>query len=170
MHEADEALLAVYATDSSAIAVLGRIAARVRAGKLAVVDLGLIGRDAAGKVSLISLPADVAAVDVSQPSTVAGLVGLIFPPSALAASIDATSIGAVATQLKRTGVDGAALRRMGAVLDPGESAILVVVDHASIQAVEQTLVGYEHVVRSRLGRPGAPAAESEQPANQPLES
>ena len=170
MHEAAEALLAVYATDTSAIAAVGRIAARVRAGKLAVVDLGLIGRDSAGKVSLRSLPPGVGAFDVSQPRTVAGLVGLIFPPSALAASIDATSIGAVATQLKLTGVDGAALRRMGAVLDPGESAILVVVDHASIQAVEQALAGYEHVVRSRLGRSTAPAADPEQATNQPLES
>ena len=88
----------------------------------------------------------------------------------LAASIDAAAIGAVATQLKLTGVDGASLRRMGAVLDPGESAVLVAADHQWIQAVEQALVGYEHVVRSRLGPPSASTADPKQATSQELES
>jgi uncharacterized membrane protein len=164
MHESTEALLAVYASDERASAALGRLAARVKAGMIALGDVGLLRRDLVGKVALVPAPAEAVNLTGQGSQTVSGLVGLIFPPNALNSLIDGASIGAVATQLKRTGVDGASLQRLGTVLNPGESAILVVVDRSWIGLVQDALAGYDHVVHTRLGPLGA-SGEGDEPAD-----
>jgi uncharacterized membrane protein len=152
MDEAAEALFAVYGSDASASVAFGRVIAQLQVGSLAVIDVGIVRRGHDGKVAVERPPA-AAPSGVAQPSAVAGLVGLIFPPSAMVTSVVGHAIGMVATHLKRTGVDGASLRRLGAVLDPGESALLVVADHSAVPAAERALNGFAHLVRSKLGSP-----------------
>jgi uncharacterized membrane protein len=161
MLEAAEALLAVYPTSEDATAALGRLTARHGSEALGIVDFGLLRRDRQGKVALDEARAGASGTGANRPRIVAGLVGLIVPPNELASSIDGGSIAMVATHLKSTGVDGASLKRLGAVLDPGESAILVVVDRPSVEEVERALAGYAHLVRSRLGRPDVTPAATE---------
>jgi uncharacterized membrane protein len=162
MYEATEALLSVYASDEGAHAALARLAARARVGRITLVDVGLLRRESTGRVALTSSPVETLNLAIQQPRTVDGLVGLIFPPNALVTLVDGAAIGAVATQLKRTGVEGASLQRLGAMLSPGESAVLVVVDRPWVGQVQDALLGYDHVVHTRLGPPIDSATVDEQ--------
>jgi hypothetical protein len=55
------------------------------------------------------------------------------------------------------------------MLDPGESAILVVVDRPWVAGVERELTGYDHLVRSRLGPLSSIPADVDQAASEDVQ-
>ena len=128
MREAPEALLAIYVSDEHATAALDHVVALMRSGSLKVIDLGILRRDLNGKISLESPPAKAEDAGVSQ-WTSRGRPRRAHLSPERPGFVDRRRCdrnGRYATE--PTGIDVASLRRIGAMLDPGESAILAMVD------------------------------------------
>lgn len=70
---------------------------------------------------------------------VGGAIGLIFPPSVLAAGAVGAAVGGLGARLRDSGFPDQHLKEIGAALKPGTSAIVAVVEHTWVADLESEL-------------------------------
>lgn len=133
-----QVILAAFKDEHAADAALEELKRAKKEHLIDIENVAVLRCDREGKVH-ISEPTDMGGGrGAAIGGIVGGLAGLLFGPIGLAA-VGGAAIGGTVAKLHDSGFDDARLRKLGASLQPGTSAILAVIDHVWVNELEAEL-------------------------------
>ena len=154
-------LIARFPTTDEAQAAYADLQELERRTSLRIDGVVVANRDADGKVHLGR---------VTEHSTRAGLgwgvvggvaLGLIFPPSILAGALAGGAVGAGIGKINNLAHRSALSERIEAVLTPGSSGIIALVEDSAVVAIREALDKAEQIVTEAVDKEAAAAIDRE---------
>lgn len=121
-----------YDTLATAQEVAANIAELQKAREIEVEDLVVVERQSDGKVKLHQL--SMAGRGAIGGAVVGGLIGLIFFAPLFGMAIGAAT-GAASGEMSDVGVDDDFMKQLGAELEPGHAAVIVLVQRMTVDQV-----------------------------------
>ena len=159
-----EVFVATYDSEDGAKAALKDFQAAQREGAIDLIDAAVVKHTAEGKVKFEET-ADPSGKRWAKRGAIAGgIVGLIFPPSILAAGAVGAGAGGIWGKVRDKGFKDDELKDIGENLPAGSSAIIVVAEDRVVQQLESGLSGYERISKQALSAEGAAVILAEAPA------
>jgi uncharacterized membrane protein len=132
-------VVAVYDSADDADMVLDGLKRMHRSATINLVDAAIVSRDASGKVHVKETDELTGREGAVRGAAVAGIFGLIFPPSLIVSAAIGGGVGALVGKLRDTGVRSDALAKIGKDLEDGTVALAILVNEANLAAVQQTM-------------------------------
>jgi uncharacterized membrane protein len=155
MSENIQVFVASYDNESGANQSLKDFQAMHREGSIDLIDAAVIVRDADGKVKFEET-ADPSGKKMAKRGAIAGgLVGLIFPPSIIAAGLIGGASGGIWGKIRDKGFKDEDLKKVGEELPPGSSAIVAIAQDKVVERLERGLEGYDKISRHVLSADAA---------------
>ena len=136
-------LAAVYPDREHAKVILDMLHEMHRAVRITLVDAALITADEHGKIKVEETEELTVRKGARRGAIIAGVLGLIYPPSLIVSIVAGGGIGALAGRLRDTGIKTDRLEEVANQLTPGKAAIVALADEASTLKVQEALAGYE---------------------------
>jgi len=162
-----EVFIAAYNDEGSAAKALKDFKAMNLEGSIDLIDAVVVVHDSEGKVSFEET-ADPSGKKLAKRGAIAGgLVGLIFPPSIIAAGLVGGTAGGIWGKVRDKGFKDEDLKEVGENLPPGSSAIVAIAQDKVVERLERGLEGYEKISRHVLSADAAAVIVAE--ANAPEE-
>jgi uncharacterized membrane protein len=156
-----QVFVAAYDNEVGAKQSLKDFQAMHREGSIDLIDAAVIVRDAGGKVKFEET-ADPSGKRWAKRGAIAGgIVGLIFPPSILAAGAVGAGAGGIWGKVRDKGFKDEDLREVGESLPPGTSAIIAVAEDRVVADLERGLHGYERIAKHLVSAEAAAAIIAE---------
>jgi uncharacterized membrane protein len=123
---------------------------RLEHSELVHVDgLAVVAKDVNGKVRAEESDLPTGKRGAKRGVLLGAAVGLIFPPSILAATIAGAGLGGLIGHVR--GKPGAlALQALGEQIDRGHAGVIVIVSDDGADQIAERLVGYESIHRQRI--------------------
>jgi uncharacterized membrane protein len=144
-----EIFVAVYGSESEAQSTLATIKEMDKQGTLDIIDAATIERAQDGQVHVHHR--DTSTGKGAARGAVAGAVlGVIFPPSILASAIGLGGIGAIVGHFRDKPFDNPDLKQIGEEIEPGQTAVIAVVQDKSIERFATALSGYDKLFRQSM--------------------
>ena len=145
-----EVFIAAFGNEMQAGVALKDFKAMNREGSIDLIDAAVIVHTADGKVKFEET-ADPSGKKWAKRGAIAGgLVGLIFPPSIIAAAAVGGAGGGIWGKIRDKGFKDEDLKAIGESLDPGTSAIIAIAEDRVVERLETGLAGYERIARHAL--------------------
>jgi uncharacterized membrane protein len=155
-----ELLAGVYADQERAATILDMLQQMHRATTITLVDAALVTKDQAGKVHIQETRELTTGKGARRGAIIAGVIGLIYPPSLIATALAGGGIGALAGKFRDTGVKTDDLKEIAASLEPGKAAVVALVEAASAVRASNALHGYDgRLIRQAVSGEAATAME-----------
>lgn len=104
-----------------------------------LVDAAILTKAEDGKLHVDETRDVSAGKGARRGAVIMGVFGLIFPPSIIASALVGGGLGALAGQIRDTGIKRSNIRRVAEQLEPGKTAVVVLSDVGSRHRVEETL-------------------------------
>jgi len=136
-------LAAVYPDEEHAKTTIDMLHDMHRAANIDLVDSAMITKDAEGKIKVHETKELTTAKGARRGAIIAGVVGLIYPPSLIGSALVGGVIGAVAGRIRDTGIKNPQLKEIADKLEPGKAAVIALVAEESTLAAQNALAGYE---------------------------
>jgi len=156
-----EVFVATYDSEDGAKAALKDFQAAQREGAIDLIDAAVVKHTAEGKVKFEET-ADPSGKRWAKRGAIAGgIVGLIFPPSILAAGAVGAGAGGIWGKVRDKGFKDEDLREVGESLPPGTSAIIAVAEDRVVADLERGLHGYERIAKHLVSAEAAAAIIAE---------
>lgn len=153
-----EVVVATFPDETRAAAVLAELTPDAAAG---VVDATAVVRDVSGNVRF-EAPSSHGRTAWAKRGAVAGAVaGLVFPPSLIAGALVGGAGGALLGRLRDKRSTDDELEGVGQSLQPGSSALVVLVPDTGVDALVGVLHGYGGLTRHHLDTDAAAAVLGE---------
>jgi uncharacterized membrane protein len=163
-----ELLAAVYADEERARTVLGMLERMHRAGTITLADAALVTKDQQGKVHIRETRELTAKKGARRGAIIAGVLGLIYPPSLIATVLAGGGIGALAGKLRDTGVKTGELQAIAGSLDAGKAAVVALAEAETAARTAKALQGYDgQLIRQAISGEAAAAVEQAAGAGTP---
>ncbi len=137
-----------YPDLATAERVRGRLDEAVRAKIIELEDAVIVTRDHDGKVKLHQAHSMVGA-GAATGALWGGLIGLLFLAPLLGMAVGAAS-GAASGAMVDYGVDDAFMKRLGAELEPGSAALIVLVRKVTPDKILEHVEERGHVIQTSL--------------------
>lgn len=134
-----ELIVAAFQTEDGADKALKQLQAAKKERLIAIQNAAVIRRDKNDKLHISETADWGGGKGAAVGAIVGGAIGIIFPPSLLAAGAVGAGIGALAAKLRDSGFKDEHLKEIGAALKPGTSAIVAVVEHTWVADLEREL-------------------------------
>jgi len=145
-----EVFIAAFGNETQAGVALKDFKTMNREGSIDLLDAVVLVRKTDGKVHFEET-ADPSGKKWAKRGAIAGgLVGLIFPPSIIAAAAVGGAGGGVWGKIRDKGFKDEDLKAIGESLDPGTSAIIAIAEDRVVERLETGLAGYERIARHAL--------------------
>lgn len=144
-------LVAVYQLEWKARRGLEVVEALEEEGPLELEDSAVLVKHSSGKLDLAQSSRLTTKKGAQRGALIGAIVGVVFPPSLLASAALGAAAGAVAGRAAEGDEARQQLGKIGAELQPGQSALIVVVEDRWADAVEQALDDYDQLHRRSLG-------------------
>lgn len=145
-----EVFVAAFGNEDEAGTALKDFQSMDREGSIELIDAAVIVHGADGKVHFEET-ADPGGKKLAKRGAVAGgLVGLIFPPSILAAAAVGAAGGGVWGKVRDKGFSDDDLRRIGESIPQGSSAIIAVAEDRVVERLQRGIAGYQKIARHAL--------------------
>jgi len=145
-----EVFIAAFGNETQAGVALKDFKTMNREGSIDLLDAVVLVRKTDGKVHFEET-ADPSGKKWAKRGAIAGgLVGLIFPPSIIAAAAVGGAGGGVWGKIRDKGFKDEDLKAIGESLDPGTSAIIAIAEDKVVERLETGLAGYERIARHAL--------------------
>jgi uncharacterized membrane protein len=155
-----ELLAAVYADEERARTILDMLQTMHRADTITLADAALVMKGQDGKVQVQETRELTTRKGARRGAIIAGVIGLIYPPSLIASVLVGGGIGALAGKLRDTGVKAADLKNIADSLDAGKAAVVALVEAEGVTRAVSALRGYDgEVIRQALSSDSAAAVE-----------
>ncbi|HYI25259.1 MAG TPA: DUF1269 domain-containing protein [Thermomicrobiales bacterium] len=138
-HTAADFIVAVYGSTADAESVLDGLKRMHRSASIELMDAAIVTRDDSGKVHVKETDEMTGRKGAVRGAAIAGVFGLIFPPSLIVSAAVGGGIGALAGRLRDTGIRSEALSKVGQSLETGSVALAVLVRDENLAAVQQTM-------------------------------
>jgi len=134
-----ELIVAAFQTEDGADNALKQLQAAKKERLIAIQNAAVIRRDKNDKLHISETADWSGGKGAAVGAVVGGAIGLIFPPSLLAAGAVGAAVGGLAARLRDSGFKDEHLKEVGAALKPGTSAIVAVVEHTWVADLEREL-------------------------------
>jgi len=145
-----EVFIAAFGNETQAGVALKDFKTMNREGSIDLIDAVVLVRKTDGKVHFEET-ADPSGKKWAKRGAIAGgLVGLIFPPSIIAAAAVGGAGGGIWGKIRDKGFKDEDLKAIGESLDPGTSAIIAIAEDRVVERLETGLAGYERIARHAL--------------------
>jgi uncharacterized membrane protein len=119
-----------------------------RASNITLVDAALVTKDEDGTVHIQETKEVTTRKGAKRGAIVAGIFGLIYPPSLIASVLVGGGVGGVWGKLRDTGIKTGDMKQIAENLKPGHIALIVLVEPESVPPVERAMEGWEgYIVR-----------------------
>jgi uncharacterized membrane protein len=141
-----ELLAAVYADEERARTILDMVEQMHRANTITLADAALVTKDQTGKVHIQETRELTGRKGARRGAIIAGVIGLIYPPSLIGSIIAGGGIGALAGKLRDTGVKTGELKLIADSLDAGKAAVVVLAADEAVGRTALALEGYDGVL------------------------
>jgi uncharacterized membrane protein len=148
--KAVQAILAVYPNRGYADAAVTYLQTLEKSDLLHVEGIAVVAKDLEGKVTAEEIGKPTAKRGGRRGAIAGGLIGLVFPPGAIAAAVVGTGIGAVTGRLRGGTDHRTALQELGERIDRGKSGVIVLAGDAVVDQVVARLTGCETLHRLRV--------------------
>jgi uncharacterized membrane protein len=132
---------AVYDSEEDAKTVLDGLNRMHRSANINLMDAAIVTRDASGKVHVKETDEMTTGEGATRGAAIAGVFGLIYPPSLIVSAAVGGGIGALVGKLRDTGLRNNTLNKVGTDLQEGKVALAILVKDANLAAVQQTMEG-----------------------------
>jgi uncharacterized membrane protein len=109
--------------------------------KINLVDAALVTKDADGKVHIHETNEVTTAKGATRGAIAAGILGLIYPPSLIATVLVGGGVGGLWGKLRDTGIKTGDMQQIAEQQQPGEVALLVLTEPASVAPIEHEMEG-----------------------------
>lgn len=145
-----EIMFAVYDTEDGAAGAVESLKAMDKSNSIDIVDAATLVKDAEGNTTVKqeSLPSVKKGVGVG--ALIGGAVGLLFPPSILAAAALGAGVGAGSAKLAKMALENDDLKAAADKLEPGTSAFIAVVDNVWVKQLQEAISGYQDLAEHTL--------------------
>jgi uncharacterized membrane protein len=131
-----------------------------RANTITLADAALVTKDQDGKVHIRETRELTTRKGARRGAIIAGVIGLIYPPSLIATVLLGGGVGALAGKLRDTGVKSGELRAIADSLDAGKAAVVALADSETAARTAHALEGYDgQLIRQALSGEAAAAVE-----------
>ena len=155
-----ELLAAMYADQERAQTILDMLQQMHRAGTITLADAALVTKDQDGKVHIQETRELTARKGARRGAIIAGVIGLIYPPSLIATVLAGGGVGALAGKLRDTGVKTGDLRAIADSLDAGKAAVVALAEAETATRTANALQGYDgQLIRQPISAEAAAAVE-----------
>jgi len=144
-----EIFVAVYSSEAEAQSTLDTIKELEKQGTLDIIDAATLERDQEGKVK-VHHRESTTKKGTTRGVVVGAVLGAIFPPSILASAVGFGALGAVIGHFRDKPFDNKELKGLGVEIEPGQAAVIAVVQDKSIQQFANALEGYDKLFRKAL--------------------
>lgn len=138
-----ELLAAVYPNEEHAKTTLDMLESMHRAVTITLIDAAMVTKDADGKVHVKETAELTTRKGATRGAVIAGVFGLIFPPSLIASVLAGGAVGAIAGKLRDTGIKSAQITDIANQIEPGKAAVIALTEGEFGPQVQQALTGYE---------------------------
>ena len=146
-----EVFVAGYSDEAGAKSALSTLQEMDKAGSIEIIDAAVIAKDMEGKVSLLETAELTPKKGAGKGAIVGAVLGVIFPPSLLAAAVVGGGIGALVGKFTDKGLfDNTALKEAAEDLPEGSSAIVAVVEDKWVQQMATAIEGYDKLTNNAL--------------------
>jgi uncharacterized membrane protein len=143
------ALLAVYPNISYARNAATYLTRLERSDLAHIEGLAVAAKDPYGKVTAEEHGLPTGKRGAKRGVLLGAAVGLIFPPSVLAASIAGAGLGGVIGHVRGKS-KAHALQALGEQIEPGHAGVIVIAHDEVVDQIEQRLVGSESIHRQQI--------------------
>lgn len=145
-----ELMFAVYGTEDGAGKAADALRAMDKSKVVNVIDAATLVKDAEGNTTVKqeSLPTVKKGLGVG--ALIGGAVGLLFPPSIIAAAAIGAGVGAGSAKLAQMALDNPELKEAADNLEPGSSAFIAIVDNTWVQQMQEVIAGYDNLAAQTL--------------------
>jgi uncharacterized membrane protein len=136
-------VVGVYPSDHDASVVLDTLKAMHRDGTIALIDAAKITKDDAGNVHIEETEELTAKRGAIRGAIVAGIFGLIYPPSVIVSAAVGGGLGALIGRLRDSGIKGEEMQEIAGHLTLDSVAIAALVEVESLADVEYAMKAME---------------------------
>jgi uncharacterized membrane protein len=155
-----ELLAAVYADEERARTILDMLERMHRADTITLADAALVTKDQQGKVHIQETRELTTRKGARRGAIIAGVIGLIYPPSLIATVLLGGGVGALAGKLRDTGVKSGDLKQIADSLDAGKAAVVALASAETAGRTANALQGYDgQLIRQAIGGEASAAVE-----------
>ncbi len=157
-----EVLVAVFGTEDGAENTLIQVEEMEKQGIIEIIDGGvMVHEEESGKIEAKELGLTSVGKSSAGGAVIGGIIGLLFPPAFLGATALGAALGAGAGKLAKIHqtdkeVD-AFLNETAESLEPGTSALIVVMEDKLVQQLIDGLEGYSKLLEKTLNADSAAA-------------
>jgi uncharacterized membrane protein len=153
-----ELMAAVYADEERAQTILDMLQQMNKAKTIELADSAMVTKDASGKLNITETRQLSGKEGAKRGAIVAGIFGLVFPPSLIVSALAGAGVGAAWGKLRDSGLKTGSMNELGDQLEPGKAAVIALAEPTWVQPIERALAGYDgQVIRHAFS-----AAETEQ--------
>lgn len=138
-----ELLAAVYPNEEHAKTTIDMLVAMHKAVTITLIDAAMVTKDASGKIHVNETAELTPRKGAKRGAVIAGVFGLIFPPSLIASVIAGGAVGAIAGRLRDTGIKSEQISEIANQIEPGKAAVIALTEGEFGPQVQQALTGYE---------------------------
>jgi len=149
-YENYEILFAVYGTEDGAAKAVEALKELDQAKAIDIIDAATLIKDVEGNATVRqeSLPSVKKGLGVG--ALIGGAIGLVFPPSILAAAAIGAGVGAGSAKLAKMALEDDDLKQAAEGLNPGTSAFIAVVENTWVSQLQDIIAGYDNLARHTL--------------------
>ena len=146
-----EVVVGSYSDEGGARSALETLQEMDKAGSIEIIEAAVIAKDAEGKVKVVETAELTPKKGAGKGAIVGAVLGVIFPPSLLAAAVVGGGIGALVGKFTDKGLfDNTALKEAAEDLPEGSSAIVAVVEDKWVQQMATAIEGYDKLSQNAL--------------------
>ncbi len=149
-YENYEILFAVYDTEDGAAKAVEALKELDQAKAVDIIDAATLVKDAEGNATVKqeSLPSVKRGLGIG--ALIGGAIGLVFPPSILAAAAIGAGVGAGSAKLAKMALEDDDLKETAEGLNPGTSAFIAVVENTWVSQLQDIIAGYDNLARHTI--------------------
>ncbi len=133
-----QVVIAAFNDEKSAKEALKALNQAKRSGLIDIQDAAILRRDAKNKLHVKDIHEMTTGKGAMVGAVTGGVIGLLAGPLVVAGAAGAL-VGALASKLRDTGFSNQRLQQIGDGLKPGSSAIIAVIEHKWVEAVQKEL-------------------------------
>jgi uncharacterized membrane protein len=141
-------IASIYPDQEHANTILETLNKMHRASHITLVDAALVTKDEDGTVHIHETKEVTTGKGAKRGVIVAGIFGLIYPPSLIVSVLAGGGVGGLWGKLRDTGIKTGDMKEIAENLKPGSVALIVLAEPPSVPQIERAMEAWEgHMVR-----------------------
>jgi uncharacterized membrane protein len=141
-------IASIYPDQEHANTILETLNKMHRASNITLVDAALVTKDEDGTVHIHETKEVTTGKGAKRGVIVAGIFGLIYPPSLIVSVLAGGGVGGLWGKLRDTGIKTGDMKEIAENLKPGSVALIVLAEPPSVPQIERAMEAWEgHMVR-----------------------